>query len=409
MGIINRMEQRSGDLSGMHPRDPALAEWFGMSNMSAAGISVTPETAMRASAVFSSVRVLGETLACAPPILYRRLADGGRERAKNHRHYKTIAQSPNKVQSRFEYFEMCMAHCNLRGAAYSRILSDRRGNIQLVPMNPARTRPHLLDSGKIAYEYTPPSGGREILLQDEVLRVPFMTLDGLKPLSVIGAQREAIGASLALQDYGSRFFANDAKPGTWIEYPGKFKVDEDRTEFRKSWQAAQTGANRGKTAVLEQGMKLHELGTTNEDAQFLETKKYQRSEIAGIFRVPPHMIGDLERSTNNNIEHQSLEFLMYSMAPWFARFEQAMSRDLLREDEQEEYFFEFLIDGLLRGDAKTRSQFYKDAIFAGWMSRNEVRVKENMNKGDGLDEYLTPVNMTLSDQIGGSKKDQTNE
>jgi HK97 family phage portal protein len=400
MGIIQRLEQRSASISGMHPRDPALADWFGVSNMSAAGISVTPDTAMRASAVFSCVRVLSETVASTPLILYRRLPDGGRERATDHRLYSVLARRPNSIQTKFEWLEQSTAHINLRGAAYSRILSSRRGDVQLVPLHPTRVTPRLLDSGKLVFEYQPVNGPREILLQEEVLRVPFMVLDGVTPLSVIGAQRETIGASLALQDYGSKFFANDARPSMWIEFPGKFKDLDAANDFRKSWQESQTGNNRHKAAVMEQGMKIHELGISNEDAQFLETKNALRSEIAGMFRMQPHLIGDLSKSTNNNIEQQSLEFVMYTMSPWFVRYEQAMSRDLLREDEQEEYFFEFLVDGLLRGDSKTRSQFYKDAIFAGWMNRNEVRAKENMNLAEGLGEYIAPVNYVLSTQLG---------
>ncbi len=400
MGIITRLEQRASSGAGMHPRDPALADWFGTSSMSAAGVSVTPDSAMRASAVFSCVRVLSETVASTPLILYRRLSDGGRERATNHRLYSVLGRRPNAIQTRFEWLEQSTAHINLRGAAYSRILSSRRGDVQLVPLHPSRVNPRILDSGKLAFEYTPAAGGREILLQEEVLRVPFMVLDGVTPLSVIGAQRETIGASLALQDYGSKFFANDARPSMWIEFPGKFKTTDDQKDFKKSWQESQTGINRHKTAVMEQGMKIHELGISNEDAQFLETKNALRSEIAGMFRMQPHLIGDLSKSTNNNIEQQSLEFVMYTMSPWFVRYEQAFSRDLLRDDEQDEYFFEFLVDGLLRGDSKARSQFYKDAIFAGWMNRNEVRVKENLNKATGLDEYIAPVNYVPSGQLG---------
>lgn len=400
MGIISRLERRAVSLSGAHPRDPTLAEWYGMSNMSAAGISVTPDSAMRASAVYSCVRVLSETVASTPLILYRRLPDGGRERATDHRLYSVVGRRPNGIQSRFEWLEQSTAHINLRGAAYSRILSDRRGNVQLIPLHPSRVTPRILDSGKLAFEYMPPSGKREILLQDEVLRVPFMALDGIIPMSVIGAQRETIGASLALQDYGSKFFANDARPSMWIEFPGKFKDADAAKDFRKSFQESQTGANRHKAAVMTDGMKIHELGISNEDAQFLETKNALRSEIAGMFRMQPHLIGDLSKSTNNNIEQQSLEFVMYTMSPWFVRYEQALSRDLLRDDEQDEYFFEFLVDGLLRGDSKARSQFYKDAIFAGWMNRNEVRAKENLNMATGLDEYIAPVNYVPSGQLG---------
>lgn len=389
-----------------------VAEWFGLSDMSASGVSVTPDSAMRAAAVYSCVRVLAETVAGLPLILYRRLPDGGKERATDHPLYSLVGRQPNQYQTRFEWIETGMAHACLRGAACSRIISNGFGQRILQPLRPEALRAELLDSGKIAYEYTPQNGKREILLQEEVLRVPFMVLQGVKPLSVIGAQREAIGASLAAQDYGSRFFANDARPTggyiTW-EAGNRFRDDEDERKFRENWQQYMTGANKHKTAFLKPGMKFNELGMSNEDAQFLETRKYQRSEIAGIFRVPPHMIGDLERSTFSNIEHQAIEFVVHTIGPWLVRWEQALSRDLLSPAEQDDYFFEFLTAGLMRGDAKSRAEYLKTAISqGGWMSRNEARAIENMNKVDGLDEFIVPMNMTPSDQLGQDQnKDAT--
>lgn len=402
MGIISTLESRA-TVSQTNPRDPVLAEWFGLSGMSAAGFTVTPDSAMRAAAVFSCIRILGEAVASLPLIMYRRLPDGGKERAVNHPLYGLVGRSPNGWQTRFEWIEMGMGHMCLRGASYSRIVGDKRGNRQLVPMHPDRVRPELLDSGKIAYEYQPTVGNKEVLLQDEVLRIPFMTIEGVKPISVITAQRESIGASLASQDYGSRFFANDARPtGGYVSWEGgnRFKDDEEEKKFREAWQIYMTGPNRHKTAFLKPGMKFNELGMTNDDAQFLDTRKYQRSEIAGIFRVPPHMIGDLERATFANIEHQAIEFVVHTVGPWLARWEQALSRDLLTPAEQDEYFFEFLTAGLLRGDANARANYFKAAILTGWMSRNEVRAIDNLNKQDGLDEFIVPLNMAPSDLLG---------
>lgn len=388
------------------PRDPVIAEWWGASGMSAAGMSVTAESAMRAAAVFSCVRVLAEAVASLPLILYRRLPDGGKERATDHPMSSVVGRSPNGWQTRFEWVETSMAHLCLRGASYSRIAIDGKGRRQLIPMHPDRVRADMLDSGKIAYEYHPVRGGVQVLLQDEVLRVPFMVLDGVTPVSVIGQQRESIGATLAAQDYGARFFANDARPtGGYVSWEtgNRFKDDEEERKFRENWQRYMTGPNRHKTAFLKSGMKFNELGMTNDDAQFLDTRKYQRSEIAGMFRVPLHMIGDLERSTNNNIEHQGIEFVVHTLGPWLARWEQALSRDLLTETEQDEYFFEFLTAGLLRGDATARSAYFQRAILTGWMSRNEVRAIDNLNKAPGLDEYIVPVNMLPTDLLGKSQ------
>lgn len=405
--ILSAVGLRASSQSGS-PRDPVIADWWGASAMSAAGFSVTPESAMRAAAVFSCVRVLAEAVASLPLILYRRLPDGGKERATNHPLYGLVGRSPNSWQTRFEWIESGMAHLCLRGAAYARILADRRGIRQLVPLHPDRMRAELLDSGRLAYEYTPKTGGRQILLQEEVLRVPFIVLDGVTPVSVIGQQRESIGASLAAQDYGSRFFANDARPtGGYISWENgnRFKDEEEEKKFRENWQRYMTGPNRHKTAFLKSGMKFNELGMTNDDAQFLDTRKYQRSEIAGLFRVPPHMIGDLDRATFANIEHQGIEFVVHTIGPWLARWEQSLARDLLTDAEQDDYFFEFLTAGLLRGDAVARSRYFQAAILTGWMSRNEVRAIDNLNKVDGLDEFLAPLNMTPAQLLAEANKE----
>lgn len=391
-------------LRGVHPRDPALADWLGGA-MTAAGVSVTADSAMRIAAVYSCIRVLSETLAGLPLIVYRRKKGGGKERATDHWLYPLLHNAPNGWMTSFAWREMGMAHLCLRGVALSRIIGDKRGRRQLVPMHPDRVRTVLLDSGKLAYEYQQQNGGFITLLQEEVLRIPFMTLDGVKPVTPIQAQRETLGASMAAQDYGARFWANDARPtGGWVEMEGDFKNDASSKSFREKWQKAMTGENRHKTVFLPKGMKYNPLSLTMEDAQFLETRKFQRSEIAGIYRVPPHMIGDLERATFSNVEQQSIDFVVYSMQPWLSRWEQELSRGLLSEAEQEDYFVEFLVDGLLRGDATARANYFRTAVLTGWMNRNEVREIENMNRADGLDEYLTPLNMTPADLLADAIK-----
>lgn len=392
-------------LRGVHPRDPALANWLGIGNMSAAGVSVTADTALRVAAVYSCVRVLAETLASLPLIVYRRKSGGGKERATDHWLYQILHNTPNDWMTSFAWREMGMAHLCLRGVAYSRMVPDRRRRYQLVPVHPDRVRPTHLESGRLAYEVQLKSSKWVTVLQEEMLRIPFMTLDGIFPITPIQAQREAIGAAYAAQDYGARFWANDARPtGGWIEMDGVFKDDEAAKKFRTQWQESMTGENRHKTVILQKGMKFNPMSLTMEDAQFLETRKLQRAEIAGIYRVPPHLIGDLERATWGNIEHQSINFVMYTMQPWLARWEQELTRGLLTEQEQEEYFVEFLVDGLLRGDATARANYFRTAVLTGWMNRNEVREIENLNRADGLDEFLTPLNMTPADLLAETIK-----
>lgn len=392
-------------LRGTHPRDPALAEWFGIANRSAAGVSVTDDAAMRVAAVYSCIRVLAETVAGLPLLVYRRKAGGGKERATDHWLYPVLHHAPNSWMTSFGWREMAMVHLCLRGATYARLAGDRR-NLRLVPVHPDRIRRTVLDdSGRLTYAVARSNGTEEILLQEELLRIPFMTQDGIKPITPIQVQRESIGAAYGAADYGARFWANDARPsGGWIEMEGNFKDDDSAKSFRQKWQDAMSGENRHKTAFLPRGMKYHPLSLTMEDAQFLETRKFQRSEIAGIFRVPPHMIGDLDRSTNNNIEHQSIEFVMHSIRPWLVRWEQELARGLLTDAEQENYFVEFLVDGLLRGDATARSNYFRTAVLTGWLNRNEVREIENLNRAEGLDEYLTPLNMTPADLLADTIK-----
>lgn len=395
-------------LRGVHPRDPALAEWFGMLNMTAAGVSVTAETAMRVSAVYACIRVLSETVASLPLVVYRRKAGGGKERAPDHWLYPLLHSGPNGWMTSFAWREQGVAHQCLRGVAYSRIVGDARGRRQLVPIHPDRMRAKLLDTGRLAYELQKQNGGTEILLQEEVLRIPHLVVDGIRPVTPIEAQKEALGAALAAQDYSARFWANDAKPRSgWIEMQGNFKSDDDEEGFRKKWQAYMTGENRHKVAFLPKGMIYHALSMTMEDAQFLETRKLQRSEVASIFRVPPHMIGDLERATFSNVEQQSIDFVVHTIRPWLVRWEQELSRGLLSEAEQEKYFVEFLVDGLLRGDANARANYFRTAVLTGWMNRNEVREIENMNRETGLDEFLAPLNMTPADLLADVLKGKT--
>jgi HK97 family phage portal protein len=232
-----------------------------------------------------------------------------------------------------------------------------------------------------------------VFTRGELWHIRGLSSDGIVGLNPIEIAREAVGLGLSAQDYGARFFQNDAKPGGgWIEFPGNFKDKSARDTFRESFQAAQTGLNRGKIAVLEYGMKFHELGLTNKDSQFLEARQYQVGDIARMFRIPPHLVGDLSKATFSNIEQQSLDFVIYTMTPWAERWESSIESNLLLEQDRNiEVEFDFA--GLLRGDQSARSMFYHNGILDGWMTRNQARESENMEPIDGLDEPLMPLNM----------------
>jgi HK97 family phage portal protein len=383
-------------------RDPADDFWYGpVGQATSSGVHVTAERALALPAVYSAVRVITDAMAQIPLILYRRTDDGGKERANVHPLYRLLHRKPNEQQTSSEWREVMQNHVLMRGNAYSRIL-DMNGNriTKLdVPFHPDTVRSVRMRraDGGVRYDFKVRQDDGEITLQqDQVLHIRGLGIasDGLTGLSPIDVEREAIGAGLAAQDFTGRFFSNDAQPGTgWVEHPAHFASEEKKQNWVKAWRAAQAGASKFRTPVLEYGMKYHPLEIKLVDAQFLETRKYTNMDIARIFRVPPHLIMELDRATFSNITQQDIEFVKFTMLPWLTRWEQRLSASLLNDDEQEEYFFEFLVDGLERGDGEARARYYKAGIVDGWLTRNEVRRRENLNPLDGLDEPLEPMNM----------------
>ena len=331
--------------------------------------------------------------AIMPFMLYAPKDGGGSTRQKTHWLYRLIAKAPNRFQTPYEWRLMLQGHLALRGNAYNQIITNPRGEIvELIPIHPDRVKVEVLTTGEYRYRVTDRAGTEMILPRGAVWHLRGLSSDGLMGMSPIELARESLGMALAAQDYGARFFANDAKPtGGWIEFPGSFKDAEAKKVFRESYQQAQSGSNRGKVLVLENGMKFHEVGVTNKDAQFLELRKFQITDIARLFRVPPHMIADLDRATFSNIEQQSLEFVMHTMTPWAERWEASIGSELLLDGDDLEVEFDFA--NLMRGDAASRSAYYQSGIQNGWLTRNEARVAENLNPLEGLDEPLRPLNM----------------
>ncbi len=396
--FLSRWRASSGDRSpwGDFYFEPVSAR-------TSSGARVSPDSALRLAAVYACVRVLSETMASLPLVVYRARADGGKDQVTDHWLYRLLAKRPNRFQNPFEWREMLQSHLVLRGNAYNQIVTNPRGEVvELLPLHPDRVRLELLPSGEYRYRFTDRTGADNILPRGQVWHLRGLSSDGLLGLSPIDLARESLGMALAAQDYGARFFANDAKPtGGWIEFPGSFKDSEAKKVFRESYQQAQSGANRGKVLVLENGMKFHEVGVTNRDAQFLELRKFQITDIARLFRVPPHMIADLDRATFSNIEQQSLEFVMHTMTPWAERWEASIESELMLDGEELEVEFDFA--NLMRGDAASRASYYQSGIQNGWLTRNEARIAENLNPIDGLDEPLRPLNMVeegdASDQM----------
>lgn len=368
--------------------------------ISKAGITVTTASAQQLSAVYSCVRVLSETIAHLPLVLYAR--DGKkREAAVDHPVYRLLKSRPNEWQTSFEWRELKVRDLNLRGNAYSLIVRGFGDRIQeLIRLHPDQVRPKQdARSLAISYEYTRRDGRRIELARRDVLHVRGMGDDGLVGLSPIKAQRETLGGALATQEHGNRFWANGAKPGSVATLEeGKDMSDPARIALREDLERMYAGsANAYKTAVLPKGVKLDPLQVTNEDAQFLGSRKFQRTEIAGIYRVPPHKIGDLDKATFSNIEHQGLEFATDSITPWAVRFEQAIDRDLLDNDSG--LFVKFNLAALLRGDFKSRQIGLQTQRRNGVINANEWRIIEDMNPrdDDGGEEYIVERNMGPQD------------
>ncbi len=380
-------------------RSPYGGFWFEPVGVhTTSGMRVSADSALQLSAVFACVRIIASQFASLPFTLYRNRPDGGKDRVTNHPIYTLLARRPNPYQNAFEWREMMAGHLALRGNAYNQIVSDSRGNITaLIPLHPDRMQILLATNGDYSYRYTSLNGAIVTYTRGEIWHLRGLSSDGIIGLSPIALARGAIGGAQAAQDYGARFFANDATPtGGWVEYPGSFKDRQSREQFRESLQEAQSGINHGKLAVFEFGMKYHQISVTPEDAQFLETRRFHVTDIARWFGVPPHKIGDLDRATNNNIEQQALEFVQETLGPMAERWEASIEAELLFDDEELEAEFQF--SQLMRGDSQSRATFYNMGIQSGWLTRNEARIAENLNPLPGLDQPLRPLNMAEENQ-----------
>lgn len=373
------------------------------------GKPVNEHTAMQMTAVYSCVRILAEAVAGLPLHLYKYTDSGGKEKALSHPLYFLLHDEPNPEMSSFVFRETLMTHLLLWGNAYAQIIRNGKGEvIALYPLMPNRMSVDRDSSGALYYTYTkysdeaPTMKGMTVTLRpSDVFHIPGLGFDGLVGYSPIAMAKNAIGMAIACEEYGAKFFANGAAPGGVLEHPGTIK---DPQKVRDSWNAAYQGSsNSHRVAVLEEGMKYQPIGISPEQAQFLETRKFQINEIARIFRVPPHMVGDLEKSSFSNIEQQSLEFVKYTLDPWVIRWEQTISRALLRPDEKKLYFAKFNVDGLLRGDYVSRMNGYAIARQNGWMSANDIRELENLDRIPpelGGDLYLINGNMTKLEDAG---------
>lgn len=374
--------------------DPLDDFWYSdPGTYSATGQRVTADSSLRVATVMACVRIIAEAEACLPMFVFRQLANGGKKKAADHPlflKFHTRRGMPNRWQTAQEYREMKTAHMVLRGNAYSEIRNFGSEIDELIPFHPDIVTVEQLENRRLRYQVHDGYDKRTIS-QDQMFHLRGLSLDGVMGINPIAYARNAIGLAVAAETHGANLFNNGAKPGGVLEHPGKLDEPAAR-RLRADWESMHAGAaNAGRTAVLEGGMKYHEVGMTSEDAQFLESRQFQVIEICRIFRVPPHMVYDLMRATFSNIEHQGLEFVQYSLMPWLVRWEAGITKSLIADDDT--YFAEHVVDGLQRGDTQSRYGSYATARQWGWLSINEIRSLENMNPIEDGDTHLQPLNM----------------
>ena len=385
---------------------------------SSSGKNVNERTAMQMTAVYACVRILSEAIAGLPLHLYRYAEDGSKTKAIDHGLYSLLHDEPNPEMTSFVFRETLMTHLLLWGNAYAQIIRNGKGEVlALYPLMPNKMQVDRDDNGQLYYTYSrtkeeanaKDSESSVKLSPYDVLHIPGLGFDGLVGYSPIAMAKNAIGMAMACEEFGAKFFANGASPSGVLEHPGILK---DPAKVRDSWNAAYGGsANSHKVAVLEEGMKYSPISISPNEAQFLETRKFQINEIARIFRVPPHMVGDLEKSSFSNIEQQSLEFVKYTLDPWVIRWEQSLARALFSPDEKHTYFFKFNVEGLLRGDYQSRMTGYATARQNGWMSANDIRELEDLDRipaDEGGDLYLVNGNMLPLEKAGAAYEKKSN-
>lgn len=378
------------------------------------GKPVNERTAMQTTAVYACVRILAEAVASLPLHVYEYQDDGGKKLVHDHPLYYLLHDEPNPEMTSFVFRETLMSHLLIWGNAYAQIIRDGAGRVLgLYPLLPDKMEVQRDDRGNIYYVYSRNSDenpmfkeyGNIKLKAEDVLHIPGLGFDGLIGYSPIAMAKNAVGMTLACEEYGASFFANGANPGGVLEHPGVLK---DPSKVRESWNSVYRGVNNAhKIAVLEEGMKYQQIGIPPEEAQFLETRKFQINEIARLYRIPPHMVGDLDKSSFSNIEQQSLEFVKYTLDPWVIRWEQSLQRSLLLPGEKGKYFIKLNVDGLLRGDYQSRMNGYAVGRQNGWFSANDIREMENMNPipdEEGGNLYLINGAMTKLADAGAFAK-----
>ena len=404
MGIFAKLFERRSQASAVENATSWLGRLFGGAP-TASGVRVDEQSALRMVAVWACVRVIAETVASLPFPVYHRLGRG-RERVHDHQVYRLLNQQPNPEVTPMVFREAVTAHVLTWGNGYIYILRNRYTGApeSLWLLLPDRTNPVRIGTDRrLAYRTQRPDGSELYLPAQDVIHIAGLGYDGLVGYSPIRMAMEAIGAGLAAEEFANRFYSQGTHIGGIVEIPGQLS-EPAQDRLRESIKETHQGLGKSHLLmILEEGVKYHKIGVPPNEAQFLETRKFQAEEIARLYRVPPHKIGLLERSTFSNIEQQAIEFVTDTILPWCRRWEQAVNMRLFDEQERRDYYAEHLIEGILRGDMKTRYDSYAIGRQWGWLSANDVREKENLNPIEGGNIYMVPLNMVPASQVNAAE------
>lgn len=396
------MFHKSGDKT-MTPQ--ALSELVGISYNTYAGKRVSPQLAMQLTAVFGCVRVLAESVGMLPCSLYEQL-DRGSKKAIKERLYKLLSVKPNGYMTPQEFWELLIACLCLRGNFFAYKVMALGEVVELLPLDPGSVVAKLNSQWEPVYQVTFPDGSSDTLSQKEIWHVRIFTLDGLNGLSPIAYARQAIGLGMATEEHGSRLFSNGAVTSGVLETDQTLS-DEAFNRLKADFEDRHQGlVNAHKPMILEMGLKWNQISLSAEDAQFLETRKFQLEEICRIFRVPMHLVQNTDRATFNNIENLGIGFINYSLVPYLTRIEQRINLGLVKASKQGQLYAKFNVGALLRGDMKSRFEAYATAINWGMYSPNDCLELEDRNPRPGGDVYLTPMNMTTKPTDSAKPKPQ---
>ncbi len=391
MSYLQRLLGQSSSLSLDEERH--WGEAYSLTTTS--GERISPETALRISTAWACTRLIAESVAMLPAIVYERLPDGGKKRAGGHPLYSLLHDQPNRKQTAFEFTDMMQMHAITRGNAYAKIIPGPRGVVdKLIPIHPDRVRIEDISEDAVRYIVTERDGTEKPYLDDEIFHIRGLTLDGTNGVSVITYARETMGLAIAAERYGARLFRNGARPGGFLRHPGQLSTDAQE-RLRNQFEEMTARENQHRVGVLEEGMEYQQTSFTPEDSQMLQTREFQAEEVCRWFRVPPVMVGLTSKSTSwgSGIAELSQGFVTYTLMPWLVRWQQVFSRDLILATEK--YFVEYITEALLRGDIEKRYRAYSIGRQWGWLATNEIRGAENLNpKKNGDDDYLTPMNMS---------------